>query len=179
VRRFGGCATVPPVDGPAAYFLTFTTHGTWLHGDDRGSVIRTPDGSSLVPPNPRLLQSRVRRLHSDPFTLSAAQRQVVADAIAPACTYRGWDVHALHVRTNHVHLLVAANAKPEAVLRLVKAWATRRLREAGLVSALRPVWTVHGSTRYVWTEEDVASVWTYIVHGQGEPLEGGFPTSWA
>jgi hypothetical protein len=27
-------------DYPLAYFITFRTHGTWLHGDQRGSVDR-------------------------------------------------------------------------------------------------------------------------------------------
>lgn len=27
-------------DQPLAYFITFRTHGTWLHGDQRGSVDR-------------------------------------------------------------------------------------------------------------------------------------------
>ena len=24
---------------PLAYFITFTTYGTWLHGDSRGSMV--------------------------------------------------------------------------------------------------------------------------------------------
>ena len=38
-------------DGILAYFSTFRTYGTWLHGDDRGSTDRshsdwdTPTGS--------------------------------------------------------------------------------------------------------------------------------------
>jgi hypothetical protein len=39
-------------DGPLAYLITFPTYGTWLHGDERGSVDRdhnlpgTPVGDS-------------------------------------------------------------------------------------------------------------------------------------
>ena len=88
------------------------------------------------------------------MTLTQAQREVVVSAIDAACAFRGWELHVLHVRTTHVHMLVSTGVPPAEVLRLVKAWATRRLREARLVPRLRPVWTAYGSTRYIWSEAD-------------------------
>jgi hypothetical protein len=46
-------------------------------------------------------------------------------------------LHALNVRTNHVHTVVTASRKPEQVLNGLKANATRQLRNEGLW--LKPV----------------------------------------
>jgi hypothetical protein len=39
---------------PLAYFITFHTYGTWIHGDDRGSVDRHHNlyGTPMLPPDP-------------------------------------------------------------------------------------------------------------------------------
>jgi len=39
-------ANTPPLPEPLAYFLTWTTYGTWLPGDERGWV-RRPGNSNL------------------------------------------------------------------------------------------------------------------------------------
>jgi hypothetical protein len=41
------------MDTPLAYFITFTCHGTWLHGDERGSVDRghNAPGTPFLPPD--------------------------------------------------------------------------------------------------------------------------------
>ena len=45
-----------------------------------------------------------------------------------------------------------------------KAYASRKL------GAGRKRWTRHGSTRYLWTDEDVKAAIRYVVEGQGEPM---------
>ncbi len=48
----------------------------------------------------------------------------------------------------------------------LKSWATRRLREAGLVGdAIRP-WSEHGSTRYLWEDRDVEGACWYVLNAQ-------------
>jgi len=47
-----------------------------------------------------------------------------------------------------------------------KAWATRRLREAGFVGPDDRVWTRHGSTRYLTTEASVRRAITYSMDEQ-------------
>jgi hypothetical protein len=43
------------IDVPVGYLITFRCHGTWLHGDKRGSVDRSHNryGSPLLPYNER------------------------------------------------------------------------------------------------------------------------------
>ncbi|MDX6385326.1 MAG: hypothetical protein QOK48_2899, partial [Blastocatellia bacterium] len=78
------------------------------------------------------------------------------------------DLHAVNARTNHVHSVVAASGKPEHVKDGFKAYATRRLREAGLLEPNIKPWARHGSTPYLWTEEAVEKAIDYVINGQGD-----------
>ncbi len=157
---------------PLAYFLTWTTYATWLHGDERGSVDtehnipKTP----FLPPNPRRRDDRAQYLTAEPFTLNRHARTIVCETIERHCTIRGWRLLQLNVRTNHVHAVVAAPVKPEVVLAQLKAWCTRKLREAELVGPSDKVWTEHGSTRYLWDEEAVLRARRYTRNRQGPDI---------
>ncbi len=51
-----------------------------------------------------------------------------------------------------------------------KAYATKALRTAQLVDDDSKVWSRHGSTRYLWTEEHISTAVDYVVNGQGGEL---------
>ena len=66
-----------------------------------------------------------------PFELNdPTDRPLVHDAIAAVCAQKGWPLEALHVRTTHVHLIVATDGPPERALQACKALATRALKSA-------------------------------------------------
>ncbi len=158
---------------PVAYFLTWHTYGTWLHGHAKGSVdedhreFRAP----FVAPDEEKLTSSAAKLVNPPIFLNKLWRTAVQAAILEVCTYRKWSPLALHVRTSHGHVVITSPASPEKVLNDFKAYATRRLRREKLATADLRVWSVHGSTRYVWNDEQLAEVGDYVVNRQGEPLE--------
>lgn len=148
-----------------AYFITWTTYGTWLHGDERGSVDR--GNSSPFTPTVGHASGRVARetrlMKSGALVLSDAMRSAVEQAIREHAAHKGWMVQALNVRTNHVHLVCTTReVTPEQVMRECKAWATRRMRETGLVREASRVWTRHGSTRYIWDERSLAKAVEYV-----------------
>jgi REP element-mobilizing transposase RayT len=158
---------------PRAYFLTWTCYGTWLHGDPRGSVDREHNayGTPVLDVDPRRVRADAGRLANPPVVLDAAARKIVHDTIVAHCALRGWTIHALNVRTNHVHVVVACGTiAPETAMAQLKAWATRRLREAGCISAFARIWTNHGSTGYLWTGDDVDGAVTYVTDFQGPDL---------
>jgi REP element-mobilizing transposase RayT len=159
-------------DQPLAYFITFTSYGTWLHGDSPGAVDRDHNipGTPFLPPEPERRAASRDRMTQEPYVLDAARRTVVRDAIVEACQFRGWRIHALHVRTNHVHLVVTAEREPEFVMKTCKSRASRWLNEAGFDHPERKRWTDHGSTKYKWDEEGVAAVTHYTLYRQGEPM---------
>ena len=98
-------------------------------------------------------------------------REIVFESIMDVCNYRNWRLFALHVRTNHVHVVVSAETKPEKVLHAFKAYATRHLREAHPMLKEYKIWTRHGSTRYIWNRKSLLEAIHYVVHEQGEHME--------
>jgi len=49
-----------------------------------------------------------------------------------------------------------------------KAYATRKLRDEDLLSRDVKPWARHGSTPYLWTEEEVSRAIDYVLNGQGD-----------
>lgn len=158
---------------PVAYFITFHTYGTWLHGRAEGSVDyhRRKRGAPFVRPDERLVTARQRQMKADSVRLDESCRKVVLHSILETCQYRDWPLHAIHVRENHVHVVVSSQAAPEKVLRDLKAYATRHLRANGLIDAKSPVWSEHGSTRYLWDESRVVEKIQYTLYGQGRAMQ--------
>ena len=112
-----------PNERVRAYFLTFSTYGTRLHGDERGTVDRSHNefGAPDLGRRPALEREDMAILKQPPFFMDANHRDAVSDAIREVCNYRDWELHALNVRTNHVHLMVSADAPVESVLNTFKA----------------------------------------------------------
>ncbi|MCK4340344.1 MAG: transposase [Phycisphaerae bacterium] len=157
---------------PLAYLITFRTYGTWLHGDDRGSVDREHNvfGTPLLPTNPRRERAARQRGKHAPITLNAAQRQVARAAIVAVCAHRQWSLHELNVRSNHVHVVVSAPRHPDHVMGSFKSWATRRMREASVIDADIQPWAERGSRKYLWKPEQVEAACRYVLDGQGPDL---------
>jgi len=116
-----------------AYLITFRGRGTWLHGDKRGSVDRLHNryGTPVLPPNSKRRELNRSRLKNPPVRLNSKQRHAVESGIRETCKIRKWDLWTMNARTNHIHSVVSANCKPEKILTVFKANATRKLREAG------------------------------------------------
>ena len=156
---------------PLAYFITWTCRGTWLHGDGRGSVDREHNayGTAMIPPDATMYAKSAARLKQDSLELTAADRLLVAGAIKATCSHRGWTIHALAVRSNHVHSVVSADATPERVMHDLKAWSTRALRQSNHDFDNRPIWTRHGSTRYLFDEPALHGAIEYVVSHETHP----------
>src|ERR1035437_5102502 len=115
--------------GAKAYFLTWTTYGTWLPGDSRGWVDRhRTHGEVVESPDPHREAMAIRAMKERPVTLDVRLREGARKAMLETETYRGWFGHALDVRSNHVHVVVAATDDPAGeVMRVLKAYASRAL----------------------------------------------------
>ncbi len=156
---------------PLAYLITFRCYGTWLHGEERGSVDRrhynrygTPD----MPANTKIFDDEKANLKTSAFVLNQEQRAVVTAAVQEVCANRGYTLYAVNARTNHVHSVVSARSKPEHIMNSFKSYATRKLRQAHLLSDDVKPWSRHGSTPYLWTEDDLRRAIDYVLTGQGD-----------
>jgi hypothetical protein len=115
-----------PMYGQLAYFLTWTTYGTWLPGGKRGWV-KEYKGFQL--PNWKAEHEARRKLSEPPLILDDEQRALIESTIRRHCEIRGWLLLALACRTNRVHVVVSAPVSPETVMNQFSAWCTRRLKE--------------------------------------------------
>jgi REP element-mobilizing transposase RayT len=158
------------------YLITFTTYGTWLHGDSRRSVDKGHNqlGSDFVTPASVLNRKEKSTLKNPPVTLERNQRDIVLQAILDVCQFRGWFAHAVHVRSNHVHVVVSGEEKPEKMMVDFKIYASRAIRRSNSSEPeFKKYWTRHGSTKYIWTKESLESVLRYVKREQGKMMSYG------
>lgn len=161
------------MQNPLAYFLTFTCYGTWLHGDERGSVDighNVPGTPTLAPNAERFAQER-EQLNELPYELDAPRREITLRALCEIVRRKGWMLHAAHVRSNHVHIILTADSPPERIMNDLKTAASRALNKAYPAEQDCTRWTRHGSTRYLWKEEALAEKIRYVLDGQGAAME--------
>ncbi len=154
---------------PLAYLITFRTYGSWLHGDERGSVDRKNNvyGTPLLDRKPGLQEAERSQLQHAPVQLTGRQRAIVAGAVESICQDRDWSLLAINVRSNHVHAVVASPEPPEKVLHALKSRSTRHLRASESVPDHLRLWSRHGSTRYLWNPRHVEQACRYVVESQG------------
>jgi REP element-mobilizing transposase RayT len=156
-----------PYSDQLAFFLTWTAYGSWLPGDDRGWV----DGrGGFHAAEPLREAVALRQMAEGAVTFDVAQRVAVEAAVAAHCRVRGWHLHAVQCRSQHVHVVVtAADRAPDDVMKQLKSWGTRALKGlAGSPSRVR-WWTEGGSRRRIFHEGDLASVVAYVKECQGVP----------
>ena len=150
-------------DEPIAYFITWTTYGTWLPGDERGwhreNVPGVQSGDSTRKHAAQL------RMTDSAFVMSDLHRSIVEQTIRRHCEIRNWWPHAINPRTNHVHVVVSAPSyNPKIVREQFQAWCTRMLKR--VVQDRVHFWTEGGSERYVNNETELERVVQYVLEAQ-------------
>ena len=156
---------------PLAYFLTWPTYGTWLPGDERGWVKRH-HGHQLPDP-PRKLEATAR-MTEQACQLDDMQRRLVEQTVADHCRIRGWTLHAVNCRSNHLHIVVTANRHPDEVREQFKAWTVRNLEQrqsqsVPTISIREKWWAERGSKRYINDEDGLEAVILYVRDTQDAP----------
>jgi REP element-mobilizing transposase RayT len=163
--------------GPAGYMLTFHSYGTWLHGDQRGAIDRkghNVPGTPMLPSNTALMKSEKSLLKQPPVKFTLSQRKSIDHTIREVIAWNKWSLHAINVRTEHIHLIVSTSISPESVMNSLKSWCTRRMRENLLWIREYSPWSRHGSTRYLWDEKEIHDACLYVLYNQDErPLPDG------
>jgi len=69
-----------------------------------------------------------------------------------------------------VHAIVEAEIRPERIMNEFKAYASRELNRVGSDGPDRERWARHGSTRWLWKDQDVMRALQYVFDEQGEPM---------
>jgi REP element-mobilizing transposase RayT len=168
------------------WLVTSTLYGQWLPGDERGSVTNVRDCRTGE------LQSRIRREHSRPgdaydvgmpglrraaleqmkgpvVSLDLTRAEQLFDQFQETARHRGWDLHAVSIMFNHIHLVVEAppDVDKEQLLRDFKSYGSRRLNRHFGRQPSGTWWTEGGSARVV---RFIAAAIFYVCHRQPRPL---------
>src|SRR4051794_34073259 len=158
---------------PLGYLITVRTYGTWLHGDERGSVDshgKNIYGTPRMDKNDDLRAIMNEEMTAPPFILNPLQIHAVDNEIREVCLKRDYDLRALNVRTNHFHTVISAQKKPELIANAFKSNATRCLRERDLVAPGTKIWSRGRSRRYLWKPWQLAGAIDYTLNRQGPDL---------
>ena len=145
-----------------AFFLTWTTYGSWLPGDRRGWVDRH-NNNSVQKPNLNQEIFAHSLMKERPVILNEQQRDIVQNSIYRTCNLRSWKVHALAVCSNHVHVLISCpDENGSQALNILKAHCTRALKEHSGKTNRKHWWTRSGSVRSIYRKESLNAVIEYI-----------------
>ena len=153
------------------YLITFVCYGTHLHGDT-GTVDRRHNlpGSRVLEANPERTATEAELMDQKPYLLDSTRRSAVLESMREVCLHRGWTLLAAHVGTTHVHAIVEAEAKPEKIMNDFKSYASRKLNHLKCDTPNRKRWAHHGSTRWLFQDEEVRRAIKYVIDEQGDPM---------
>jgi REP element-mobilizing transposase RayT len=154
------------------YLVTFSGYGAHLHGDPGGTVDRNHNqpGSPVRGDEPALLHFERQRLTQRPYLLDEPRRAIVLAAIQSVCRYREWKLFAVHVRQNHVHVVVDICCVPDRAAQDFKEYASRSLNKTSLDSPGRKRWARHSSARLLPNRAARERAIHYVAANQGDPM---------
>jgi REP element-mobilizing transposase RayT len=159
---------------PITLFITWTTYGSWLPGDARGWK-KWKRGEQE--PQPVLEDWCKDRMKEKAVLLDEYQRKSVDDVIHKHSQIRGWELHAVSVRSNHVHVVVTVVPKTgnkdyrvaDGIKRVrdeLKANASRVVRRCESPITNEKVWTKGGDIQFLDREDDLEKVVIYVLEAQ-------------
>lgn len=154
---------------PLAHFLTWTCYGTWPRGRAPGWVDgERTYGAPFENPDEQVYTYDLNHLVNTPFLMAESHRRIALDSITECVREKEWILHAAHVRSNHVHVVVTGNEDPDRNMVALKARISRDLRRAGVIR--ERYWTRNGSVRYLFEEHILIDRIDYVIKRQGTPM---------
>jgi REP element-mobilizing transposase RayT len=142
------------------WLLTWTTYGTRLPGDSRGSVTSVRSGpgprtehdlpdTPVDGPMPGLEAAARAQMIGPPVYLTADQAGELIRAFRETTAYRGWGLLAAAVMADHAHLVVGVPGDPDpaALVRDLKSYASRALNRRWGKPAGGTWWAGGGGSR--------------------------------
>ena len=151
------------------WHITFGTHGSRLHGDDRPTVERDHNqpGEPFVEPDADRMNDERERLRGPAVRLTQTQRALIEAAIPTLCERGGWTYRVaaapLPPDDHHVHVLLDAERRVHG--KDIRKWLKRWLSES-LNARFEPPpagwWAECGSTKPVKNEPYLRNTYHYI-----------------
>lgn len=139
-----------------------TTHGTWLHGDVRGSW----RNGRLIGPDPFLEAAARARMSRGAVLLDSAEKSLVGNAFGKAVREWGYEVLAATIQPTHFHIVFAPLSDPiETVVARLKyrssATVLKHRRERGFETP-RSLWTGGMFPVFIFSESHLSNAIEYV-----------------
>ena len=145
------------------YFVTWTTYGTWLQGEEKGYV----KGGKILPANPNLHKANIKSMANKKIILNNKQKEIVRETILNEIEKTGQKMLALAVCSNHIHIVLSYTGKPiEKTVGRLKNAARVALQKNGLEAR---VWSKGFDKKYCFDEKAFKNRVNYVQkhnHGQ-------------
>ena len=158
-----------------SWLLTWTTYGTWLPGDVRGFVtdLRGLDGVKVRHNSPgtdcdRDIPGLVRYsqtvMRGEPVYLSVEQAESAAAEFRQTAAFRSWDIEAVAIMRNHVHIVVSAHPDWHGtrVMSEFKSYASRAMNATFGKRTSGTWWTKSGSKPELLKPESLEAAIVYV-----------------
>jgi hypothetical protein len=147
---------------PIATFVTSTTFGTWLPGDDRGYA----HVGEFHPPRPLLAAHVTREMSQPPVVLSTGDQDLLFEAIVAAADEFGYRLTDAVVEATHVHWIVGHDDEVAAMVGRLKTRMRQRVDRGR-------IWTADFSHRLLFDERALAQARSYLAKHQGLRMLAG------
>ena len=102
--------------------------------------------------------------------LEPHDRETVEGTCRKHCEHRGWHLFAVNARTNHVHVVVAADESPQKARDQLKANCTRALRTQATPLICDRTWAKGGDCEILDTDDDIHAAVEYVTEAQDRKL---------
>lgn len=169
---------MPVFDDADAFFITWTTYGTWLPGDHRGHASNivgddnryhrksTQFGTEHSAGDPKTLQRARSQQKWETVWLTTALAKTCADALLEASNKRSWRILRSAIMRNHLHVvLTGSTLNGPSTSRILKGVSQARLSDA--VGQSRHWWTRRGSERSISGAHAIQSAMKYVENQDG------------
>lgn len=163
------------------WFLTWTTYGSRMPGDARGSTgeTRGNDGSiefhnrigTLPSPPNESIERHAHWIRKHPVViLDTRMANIVERQLFETAEFRCWMILILAIMPTHIHIVlqVPGDPSPSQLLKDLKSYASRRLNQHDPQRSGR-WWTDSGSARFLAEEANVLRAIAYV-RNQPNPL---------
>ena len=157
------------------WLLTWTTYGSWLPGDERGSIGIFHDqdenaiehnkrGQSVADASEALRKYSKSQMKGDELRLVLEQARVLVTQFHCTAAFRKWRFLAVAIMANHIHLIVNVHGDPdpETILRDFKSYGSRALNLQWGKPKSDTWWTESGSKRKLDTDNSVIGATGYV-----------------
>ncbi len=171
------------------WLFTNTTYGTWLPGNERGSVTSVRDrraqdrasssrmehdqpGKPWEVSIPGIYRSSSSLLKGPPIFLTLSHADALLSQLRETALYRSRTLHAVAIMKNHWHVVVTVpgDPDPDRVLTDFKAYGSRALNQKFGKPTSGTWWTMRGSKRKLPDGAASATATHYVLYKQPNPL---------